>query len=213
MKYISLSNIISLDINIYNLGGTKWSTNRWGKQQKYNIIGIYNNNIIILKLLPIFIDLKKIIYITNNIVYNMGSCLSCFLLRSHLNNELEESDKKEYKLKDFFIAFIDQWYGLISNFEMFIKYRKLFYKEAKKITNYNRSILPNLVFMSDGSWKYYDFLFYIFNKCGLISIKSGAFIQNDINICYNIFVGDSYKIYELLKYIYIFYKIIRIKKW
>jgi hypothetical protein len=38
----------------------------------------------------------------------MGSCLSCFLLRSNLNKELEDSKKKEYRLKDFFIAFIDQ---------------------------------------------------------------------------------------------------------
>jgi hypothetical protein len=81
----------------------------------------------------------------------MGSCLSCFLLRSRLDKELEDPKDKKDILKGFYFSFIDQWYGLISNFEMFLNYKKLFYKDVKKITNFNRDILPNIVFMSDGS--------------------------------------------------------------
>jgi hypothetical protein len=71
-------------------------------------MGIYRSNIIVLKLLPIFIDLKKLIYITNNIAYNMGSCISCFLLRSGLEKELEEPKNAGNVLKGFYFAFIDQ---------------------------------------------------------------------------------------------------------
>jgi hypothetical protein len=114
-------------------------------------MGIYRANLIVLKLLPIFIDLKKLMYITNNVAYNMGSCISCFLLKSGLEKELEEPKDANDVLKGFYFAFIDQWYGLISNFEMFLNYKTLFYKDVKKITNYDREILPNIVFMSDGS--------------------------------------------------------------
>lgn len=206
---LSIKDIISYDLNVYHLRKNSWNSYRWGKQQSYNIMGIYRSNIIVLKLLPIFIDLKKIIYITNNISYNMGSCLSCFLLRSGLVAELDEPEDVTQIIKGFYFAFIDQWYGLISNFYMFLNYKKFFFKEVKRITNYDRDILPNIVFMSTGSWKYYDKFFLGIYRSGVLSIKSGGYLQKDINICYNILIGNSFRIHELLKSIYLFYKELR----
>jgi hypothetical protein len=214
MRHFNIKSLVSLDLNIYAINGTSRHINRWGKQQKKNVLGIYRNQFIVLELLPMFIDIKKIIYITNNICYNYGSCLSCFLLSTGYNKELYDptKDKKNF-ISNFFLAFIDQWYGLISNFEMFINYRSAFPSKVCKITNYNRFTIPDLIFMGDRSWKIHDTFFYIFIRNRIVSIKAGSFFQNNINACYSLFVGNSFEIYKMLKVIYIYYKKLRNNKW
>lgn len=130
-----------------------------------------------------------------------------------LNKRKVSRGKKNIKINNFFFIFIDQWYGFISNFMMFRKYKRNYPKKVNKFTNYNRIRLPDIVLMSDGSWKYHDYIFNIFLKLRIISIKSGSYFQNDINICYNILIGNSFILYKVLKNIFMYHKRLKKKKW
>lgn len=200
MKILNLENLL-----IKDYFSCKYNKSRWGKQQNYNLYSYCKkNNCIILNLINLFINIKKIIVISNYIANKNGILLSCF----RYNNSLIK--KLNIEIKNFYFIFLNKFYGFFTNFYIFLKSLKKFINIKK--TNYKSLRLPSIVLMNKNCWKNYDFFFSSFVKLRLLSIKSGSYLQKDIYIGYNIILENSYKIYLILKYIYIIVNELK-KKW
>ena len=191
MKILNLNNLLIKDYYI-----CKYNKNFWGKQQSYNIYSYCKkNNCVIINLINLFLNIKKIIFISNIISLNNGITTVCFLYNELLLKRLHVN------IRNFYFVFIDKYYGFFSNFFMFLKnFKKI---NTFKITNYNSFRLPSLILMNKNSWKNYDSFFSSLIRLRILSIKSGLFLQNDIYAGYNILLENSHKIYLILKYIYI----------
>ena len=186
MKYLFINQLFSLNYNI-----CRHPKSKWGKQQNYNVIGwCHKYNFIVIDTLSIFLSLKQIISIVNYVANNNGVCLTCLLFTKKIILT---------KNKNFYIVFIDKMYGFLSNFFVFLQGG---FTKYKKVTNYRTTRLPDIVFVSNYSWKNYKSFFRTFVAQKILVIKSSSFLQNDINIGYNIMVNDSLLIYNLLKVIY-----------
>jgi hypothetical protein len=85
------------------------------------------------------LNLRKIIFLVNEVSFKKGICLSYFLDRyknfSHI---------KKVKVKNFYYVFINKMFGFLSNFSFFLKNIKNF----EEFSNYNSKRFPSIVFLS-----------------------------------------------------------------
>jgi len=105
--------------------------------------------------------------------------------------------------ENFYIILSNGFLGFISNFyKVYIKH--LFRKEGKKkFTDYSRSILPNLVFITKNSYNEYYSIFRVFLKKRILSIKTFSLVEEvHINTGYNLSVNDCFKVFNICKNIY-----------
>ena len=168
---------------------------RWGSISNLEIISYYNNFLII-DLKSLFLRLKKIVCIVNEISFNQGVCLVFFLdiFKKKYFNEL-----CNFNVNNFYIAFINKMFGFLSNFFLL---KKLFFN-LNKFTNYNSYRFPSIVFLTKKSWKVFNQFFRVFLQLRIISIKSNSYLDFDQTISLNILIRDCDDIYLLLKSIYI----------
>lgn len=200
MKILNLKNLLLKDYFI-----CKYNKNRWGKQQKYNLFSYCKkNNCVILNIFNLFINIKKIILITNLISNNNGILISCFRYNKNLIKKLN------IEIKNFYFIFLNKFFGFFTNFYIFLKSLQKLININK--TNYNSKRLPSLILMNKNCWKNYDYFFSNFIKLRILSIKSSSFLQKDIYAGYNIILENYYKIYLILKYIYLINNMLK-KKW
>lgn len=87
----------------------------------------------------ILLNLKKILFLVNDVSFKKGICLSYFL-----DKFKSFSPIKEKKVRNFYFIFINKMFGFLSNFGFFLKNIKLF----KDLSNYDSKRYPTIVFLS-----------------------------------------------------------------
>lgn len=178
---------------------------RWGPVSFFSKTNIFcsSNSFLILNNFFLLLNLKKIIFLMNEVSFKKGICLSYFLDRYK-----NFSPIKKIKLKNFYFVFINKMFGFLSNFTFFLKNIKNF----KEFSNYNSKRFPSVVFLSKKVWKTFDFFILLFVRLRLVSIKSVSFLDSEFSGSYDIFIGKCFSFYTLLRTIY-FLNDLKFRKW
>lgn len=87
----------------------------------------------------VLLNLKKILFLVNDISFRKGVCLSYFL-----DKFKSFSGIKDKKVKNFYYVFINKMFGFLSNFSFFLKNIKFF----EDSSNYGSKRYPTIVFLS-----------------------------------------------------------------
>lgn len=200
MRSLTYSQLLVKDFFLIKIPKFKWgslsfynSTNIFSFYKKYGFLNHFF----------LFLDLKKISVLVNNISFNKGVCLTYFL--DHYKKYIRHN---EDKVPNLYIIYINKMFSFLSNFISFIENIKKF----RKLTNYNTNRYPSLVFLSKKVWKNCDSFILLFIKLRIISIKSNSFLEYEKFGFYNIVIGKCYSFYLLLRSIY-FLNYIKFKKW
>lgn len=199
MKDLVLENLILEDFNVCS-----FNYDKWGPQQKHSIKYIsYKKSYIVIDAYEIEINLKKIISISQYIAKKNGIGLGFFRRSKILKKDLFD------KIPNYYIAFMNKLQGLITNIKYFGKNLLRF----KEHTNYKCLRIPSLIIMSTKCWQSDNKFLTTLIKYRVIFIKCGSFIENDIHLCYNIVIGNSKRIYNTIKTIFIIQNIIKKSIW
>lgn len=178
---------------------------RWGSVSFFSKINIFcfSNSFLILNNFFLLLNLKKIIFLINEVAFKKGICLTYFLDRYKTFSLI-----KKVKVKNFYYVFINKMFGFLSNFTFFLKNIKNF----KEFTNYNSKRFPSVVFLSKKVWKTFDFFILLFVRLRLINIKSVSFLDSEFSGSYDIFIGKCFSFYTLLRTIY-YLNDLKFRKW
>lgn len=200
MKSLKISQLYSKNFFLVSL--PKF---RWGSVSFFSKINIFcsSNSFLILNNFFLLLNLKKIIFLINEVSFKKGICLSYFLDR--YKNFLPI---KKIKIKNFYYVFINKMFGFLSNFHFFLKN----IKNYKEFSNYNSKRFPSVVFLTKKVWKTFDFFILLFVRLRLVSIKSVSFLDSEFSGSYDIFLGKCFSFYNLLRTIY-FLNDLKFRKW
>lgn len=197
MRFFNLNYLLS---NNFHVLDSEPIIYRWGGGINYSNVSIVLNDFIILNINSVFFKIKKVFFITFDVILNKGVCVFFFLdfYKRFLLNDLLKPE-----LKNFYIVFINKMYGFLSRFKYFIvKYNNFKYFSNYINKDFGSFRFPAIVFLTKKCWKIYKNYFYIFIRLRLISVKIESFIDQKENICYNLNVNDSRVIYDLFKFVY-----------
>jgi hypothetical protein len=158
------------------------------------------NHGFIINVLQLFFKLKKIFHLITILSNKKCICLSYFLSNSKKELLVDLKSRKLSSLKNCYILLIDKFYGFLSNFKLFIKYRKNY---LTKNTNYRSFRYPSVVFISKEVPKSYINFFRVFVRLRIISIKSMLYLGDIKTINYFLMVGNCLVVYKLLKSIFL----------
>lgn len=178
---------------------------RWGSVSffsKQNIF-CFSKSLCFLNNFYVLLNLKKILFLVNEISLKRGICLSYFLDKFKVFSSI-----KDKNVKNFYYVFINKMFGFLSNFSFFLKNIKLF----ESFSNYGSKRYPTIVFLSKKVWKTFDFFILIFVRLRLISLKSISFLDSEYSGSYNVLIGKCFSFYSLLRTIY-FLNELKFRKW
>lgn len=200
MKNLRLSQIY-----IKNFFLVKSPKFRWGSVSSFSKLNVFcsSKTFLILNNFYLLLNLKKILFLINDIAYKRGVCLSYFL--DKYKNFSQISGKK---VKNFYFVFINKMFGFLSNFTFFLKNIESF----KEFSNYGSKRYPSVVFLSKKVWKTFDFFILLFIRLRLVSIKSVSFLDSEYSGSYNILIGKCFSFYNMLRTLY-FLNDLKFRKW
>jgi len=200
MKNLQLSQIF-----LKNFFMVKIPKFRWGAVSFFSKLNVFciSKTFYILNNFYLLLNLKKILFLVNEISFRKGICLSYFL-----DKYKSFAPIKEKNIKNFYFVFINKLFGFLSNFTFFLKNIKFF----KEFSNYDSKRYPSIIFLSKKVWKTFDFFILIFVRLRLVSIKSVSFLDSEYSGSYNIFIGKCFSFYSLLRTIF-FLNDLKFRKW
>jgi hypothetical protein len=200
MKNLSLSQIY-----LKNFFAVKIPKFRWGSVSFFGKLNVFciSKAFYFLNNFYLLLNLKKILFLVNDISFKKGICLSYFL-----DKYKNFSNIKSKKVKNFYFVFINKMFGFLSNFTFFLKNINFF----KDFSNYDSKRFPSIVFLSKKVWKAFDFFILLFIRLRLVSLKSISFLDSEYSGSYNIFIGKCFSFYSMLRTIY-FLNDLKFRKW
>lgn len=192
MKTLNLAQIFTK--NFFLLQMPKF---RWGSVSFFSKINIFClcKSFFFLNNFFILLNLKKIIFLINEISFKRGICLT-FFLDCYKNFLFSKEQKKN--VKNFYIVLINKMFGFLTNFGFFLKNLK----NLKNFTDYQSKRFPSIIFLSKNVWKDFRFFILTFVRLRLISIKSIPFLDSEFVGSYNIFIGKCYSFFTVLQTVY-----------
>ena len=200
MKNLKISQLYSKNFFLVKLPKFRWgSVSFFGKSN----IFCFSKNLLVLNNFFLFLNLKKITFLINEIAFKKGICLSFFLDR-YKNFSLI----KKHNVKNFYFVFINKMFGFLSNFSFFLKNIENF----KEFSNYNSKRFPSLIFLSKKVWKTFEFFILLFVRLRLVSIKSVSFLDSEFSGSYDLFIGKCFSFYVLMRTIF-FLNDLKFRKW
>lgn len=178
---------------------------KWGAVSFFSKINIFcsSENFVILNNFFLFLNLKKLSLLVNEVSFKKGVCLTFFLDRF---KDFYQIRKKN--VKNFYFVFINKMFGFLSNFSFFLKNIKKF----TEFSNYDSKRLPSIVFLTKKVWKTFEFFILLFVRLRLISIKSVSILDSEFSGSYDIFIGKCFYFYSMLYTIYLLNDL-KFRKW